>query len=119
VQPIFDAGLADVVAVDADLGDGLRLAPTPGHTPGHTSLWIESAGARAVVTGDLIHHPVQCAEPAWKEIGDVDEALATTTRRAFLDEVAGTDTLVVGTHFPTRPAGHVVAAGEAYRFLPA
>src|SRR5262245_6449935 len=44
VQPIFDAGLADLVADDADLGDGLRLAPTPGHTPGHTSLWIESEG---------------------------------------------------------------------------
>ncbi|MDQ3543306.1 MAG: MBL fold metallo-hydrolase [Actinomycetota bacterium] len=45
------------------LGDGLRLAPTPGHTPGHTSLWIHSGGERAVVTGDLIHHPVLCAHP--------------------------------------------------------
>ena len=44
VGPIFDAGLADVIADDADLGDGLRLEPSPGHTPGHVSLWIESAG---------------------------------------------------------------------------
>ena len=119
VQPIFDAGLADVVEVDADLGDGLRLASTPGHTPGHTSLWIESGGATAVITGDLIHHPVQCAEPQWNEIGDVDEVVAEATRRAFLHEVADTDTLVLGTHFPARPAGRVVTAGDGFRFLPA
>ena len=33
IAPIFEAGLADIVAEDEDLGDGLRLAPTPGHTP--------------------------------------------------------------------------------------
>jgi glyoxylase-like metal-dependent hydrolase (beta-lactamase superfamily II) len=119
VQPIFDAGLADVVDVDADLGDGLRLAPTPGHTPGHTSLWVESEGATAVVSGDLIHHPVQCAEPQWNEIGDVDDVVAEATRWAFLRGVADTDTLVLGTHFPAHPAGHVVTAGDAFRFVPA
>jgi glyoxylase-like metal-dependent hydrolase (beta-lactamase superfamily II) len=119
VQPIFDAGLADVVDVAADLGDGLRLAPTPGHTPGHTSLWVEVDGAAAVVTGDLIHHPVQCAEPQWNEIGDVDTTIAEVTRRAFLRQVADTDTLVLGTHFPARPAGRVITAGDAYRFVPA
>ena len=119
VQPVFDAGLADVVDVDADLGDGLRLAPTPGHTPGHTSLWVESDGATAVVTGDLIHHPVQCAEPQWNEIGDVDDTTAEATRWAFLRQVADTDVLVLGTHFPARPAGTVVTAGDAFRFVPA
>ena len=44
IAPIFDAGLADVVEPDTDLGHGLRLEPTPGHTPGHTSLWVESDG---------------------------------------------------------------------------
>lgn len=118
VEPIFTAGLADLVAEDADLGDGLRLTPTTGHTPGHTSLWIESDGERAVITGDLIHHPVQCAEPGWNEIGDVDTDQATATRRAFLEAVADRDTLVIGTHFPTRPAGRVTADGGAFRFLP-
>jgi glyoxylase-like metal-dependent hydrolase (beta-lactamase superfamily II) len=118
VQPVFDAGLADIVDEDADLGDGLRLAPTPGHTPGHTSLWIESGDERAVITGDLMHHPVQCAVPAWAEIGDTDAEQARATRRAFLEDVARSGVLVVGTHFPARPAGRVVADGEAWRFVP-
>ncbi len=118
IEPIFGAGLADLVAEDADLGDGLRLSPTPGHTPGHTSLWIESDGEVGVISGDLMHHPVQCAEPGWNEIGDVDGEQALATRRAFLEDVARTGALVVGTHFPARPAGHVKADGGAFRFFP-
>jgi glyoxylase-like metal-dependent hydrolase (beta-lactamase superfamily II) len=118
VKPILDAGLADVVDEDADLGGGLRLEPTPGHTPGHVSLWIESAGEVALVTGDIVHHPVQLAEPAWAEIADADTEQARTTRRQMLARAAARRALLVGTHFGTRPAGRVVAAGDAWRFEP-
>jgi glyoxylase-like metal-dependent hydrolase (beta-lactamase superfamily II) len=118
VQPIFDAGLADMVAEDADLGEGLRLAPTGGHTPGHTSVWVESGDDIALLTGDFFHHPVQCAVPAWAELGDHDPDEARLTRRRMLDEAATTGALVFGTHFPTRPVGRIVAAGDAWRFVP-
>lgn len=119
VGPIFDAGLADIVTEDEDLGDGLRLSPTPGHTPGHTSLWITSGNDRAVISGDLIHHPAQCARPEWAEIGDWDVDLARTTRRVFLDDVATSGILMFGTHFPTAPGGRVIVDGDAWRFEPA
>jgi glyoxylase-like metal-dependent hydrolase (beta-lactamase superfamily II) len=118
VAPILDAGLADVVATDADLGDGLRLEPSPGHTPGHVSLWISSAGELGLITGDFIHHPVQCREPGWSEIGDVDPDQARATRRQMLTRAAEHRALVVGTHFPTRSAGRVVTDGDAWRFEP-
>ena len=82
IAPIFDAGLADVVEPDADLGHGLRLEPTPGHTPGHTSMWIESDGEHALLTGDFMHHPVQFAEPHLAEIADADVEVARATRAA-------------------------------------
>jgi glyoxylase-like metal-dependent hydrolase (beta-lactamase superfamily II) len=41
VQPILDAGLAAMVDMDARLLPGVRLMPTPGHTPGHVSVVIE------------------------------------------------------------------------------
>jgi glyoxylase-like metal-dependent hydrolase (beta-lactamase superfamily II) len=118
IAPIFAAGLADIVAEDEDLGDGLRLAPTPGHTPGHTSLWLESAGERAVISGDLIHHPVQCARPDWAEIADADVELARRTRHSFLNDVALERVLMFGTHFPTQPAGSVVPHEDTWRFVP-
>jgi glyoxylase-like metal-dependent hydrolase (beta-lactamase superfamily II) len=118
VQPILDAELAEVVAEDADLGDGLRLAPSPGHTPGHVSLWIESRGEVGLISGDFVHHPVQCAETEWAEIGDSDAEEARATRRRMLHEAATTEALFVGTHFPTRPAGRGVVDGGVWRFVP-
>lgn len=118
IAPVLAAGLGDVVPENADLGDGLRLAPSPGHTPGHVSLWVESDGATALITGDFMHHPVQCSEPAWAEAGDEDVELARATRRELLARAAAMGVLFVGTHFPTRPAGRVVAHGDAWRFVP-
>ena len=117
IAPIFDAGLADVVEPDADLGHGLRLEPTPGHTPGHSSLWIESDREVALLIGDFMHSPLQFAEPHLAEIADADADLARETRARMLREMARTRALVLGAHFPSRPAGRVVADGGAYRFV--
>jgi glyoxylase-like metal-dependent hydrolase (beta-lactamase superfamily II) len=116
IAPIFAAGLADVVPEDFDLGGGLRLEPTVGHTPGHVSLWLESAGESALISGDFIHHPVQCSELGWAETGDVDPDQARATRRRMLARAAETRALFLGTHFPSRPGGRIVAAGDAFRF---
>ncbi len=118
VQPILDAGLADIVDEDADLGEGLRLAPSSGHTPGHVSVWIESDDRTALLTGDFFHHPVQCAVPSWAELGDSDPDEARVTRRRMLDEAATSGALVFATHFPTRPVGRIVPFEEAWRFVP-
>jgi len=118
IAPIFAAGLADIVAEDADLGDGLRLEPSGGHTPGHVSLWVESEGEVALISGDFLHHPLQCAVPDTAEIGDADVEEARVTRHRMLAKAATTGALFVGTHFPTAPAGHVRADGETFRFHP-
>jgi len=116
VAPIVDAGLADVVPEDATIGEGLRLEPTPGHTPGHVSLWVESRGETALISGDFLHHPVQCAEPQWAEVGDEDAELARVTRRRMLERAAQGGALFLGTHFATRPAGRIRRDGEVFRF---
>jgi len=116
IGPVFDAGLADIVAPDAVLGHGLSLEPSDGHTPGHVSLWVESRGERALITGDFLHHPVQFAEPDWAEIADADADAARQTRRRMMTRAAATGALVLGTHFSTRPAGRVVADADRWRF---
>ncbi|HEX7134407.1 MAG TPA: MBL fold metallo-hydrolase [Iamia sp.] len=118
IAPIFAAGLADIVEEDADLGDGLRLEPTTGHTPGHVSLWIESEGEIGLITGDFLHHPLQCAVPDTPEIGDADVGEARETRHRMLATAASTGALFLGTHFPTAPAGRVQVDGDTFRFVP-
>jgi glyoxylase-like metal-dependent hydrolase (beta-lactamase superfamily II) len=117
VQPLFDGGLVDLVAPDTRLTDEVWLESTPGHTPGHVSVRIRSRGVEAVITGDLMHHPVQCAEPEWNSRFDVDAAGARATRRAFLERHADAPILVFGTHFATPSAGHIVRDGAAFRFV--
>lgn len=116
VRPILAAGLADLVSRTHKLTSEVYLEPTPGHTPGHVSVHIASKGAEAVITGDLMHHPVQCAEPAWASHFDVDAGKARVTRRAFLQKYSDGRTLVLGTHFAAPTAGRFAAEGGAFRF---
>jgi glyoxylase-like metal-dependent hydrolase (beta-lactamase superfamily II) len=116
VRPLFAAGLADVVQPDHSITDEVRLLSTPGHSPGHVAVRISSRGEHAVVTGDLIHHPCQMANPGWCSTFDFDQRAALRTREDFLAGFSGEPVLVIGTHFATPTAGHIVADGDVYRF---
>ena len=89
---------------------------TPGHTPGHISVNIESKGEKAVISGDLMHHPCQIAKPEWVTPFDNDNEAAMETRKAFLEKYADQPVLILGTHFANPVAGHIVRDGDTYRF---
>jgi glyoxylase-like metal-dependent hydrolase (beta-lactamase superfamily II) len=116
IKPVFDAGLVDFVAMDHVISPEVRLIPTTGHTPGHVSVAIESQGARALITGDAVHHPCQIAHPDWSPWFDSDPVESAVTRADLLQSVADQPVLVIGTHFAAPTAGHVTRDGEAYRF---
>jgi len=119
IQPIVDAGLAKLVDMDHVIVDSsstcIRLRPTLGHTPGHTSLMVESKGAQAIITGDCFHHPLQLTKTAIGSRADTDPAMATDTRERLLAEFCGTPTLLFGTHFARPTVGTVVQHTEKYR----
>lgn len=121
VDPVEEAGLLDLLDVPADgldIAPGLRVVPTPGHTPGHLAVRLTDRGATALITGDCVHHPVQLPHPGIGSCVDTDPALAGATRRALLGSLAGTDTLVLGSHFPPPTAGRVSAHGDGFRLTP-
>jgi glyoxylase-like metal-dependent hydrolase (beta-lactamase superfamily II) len=116
VRPIFDASLAELVEMDHRISPEVRLRATPGHTPGHVSVVIESEGQRAVITGDITHHPCQMAHPGWATSFDSDTQVATATRAKPFAEWADQPILVIGTHYAAPTAGHVKRDGAAFRF---
>jgi glyoxylase-like metal-dependent hydrolase (beta-lactamase superfamily II) len=115
VVPVWEAGRVDLVTPDHVVTSEVRLEPTYGHTPGHVSVHVTSRGEEAVITGDLMHHPAQCAHPEWHSLADSDAAQAERTRRDFLARYADRPVLVIGTHFATPTAGRIVRDGGAYR----
>ena len=117
VRPVIEAGLVDLVDFGHRVTDDVVMEPTPGHSPGHQSVHITSKGHEALITGDVMHHPVQCAEPDWESTFDSDVAAARATRRELLARYAGTDVLVIGTHFAGPGSGHIVADGDAWRLV--
>ncbi len=116
VKPIFDAGLADLVENNHNVGGGVSFESTPGHTPGHVSVCISSNDETAVITGDMMHHPCQIGRPEWVTPFDADNDAAVITRKAFLERYADKPVLVLGTHFADPVAGKIVRDGDTYRF---
>jgi glyoxylase-like metal-dependent hydrolase (beta-lactamase superfamily II) len=108
VDPLVAAGRLTTVEPDGHLTGDVRLVPTPGHSPGHVSVLVESEGASALITGDIVHSPLQFVRP---EIAadrfDADADAATASRRRVIDMVADTGTIVLGTHFPPPTAGRI------------
>jgi glyoxylase-like metal-dependent hydrolase (beta-lactamase superfamily II) len=100
VLPIVAAKRQEVVGDDWQIGDHTRIVPTPGHTPGHTAFTFGRGRDDAVFSGDLMHSPLQTRYPEFSVKFDVDQALAATTRRSFLERYCDTDTLCCTAHFP-------------------
>jgi len=115
-EPIVAAGQALLVDDDYVLDDLVSLTPTPGHSPCHCCVNIRSKGQRAVVTGDMMHHALQCREPDWSTIFCWDPALAAQSRRRFLHSVADTDTVILPVHFPSPTAGRIEADGGRFKY---
>lgn len=55
--PHWWSGLLQMEAVDGDceIGNGIRILETPGHTPGSQSLAVDTADGTVILTGDLIY----------------------------------------------------------------
>ncbi len=115
VRPVVDAGMARMVESDHALTSEVALESTPGHTPGHVSVTITSAGQSALITGDMTHHPVQFAVPDLASSADWRQDMSTVTRQKAYQR-SSDGRLVIGTHFAGRTAGRIMADGDAWRF---
>ena len=96
----------------------MRLLPTPGHTVDHFAVGLGRDGRAAVMTGDLIHSPLQARYPELSIRFDRDMAQSATTRRAFLEDYCDTDTACCFAHFPSPSIGRLARWGNGFRCEP-
>ncbi len=115
VVPIIKEGLAQFVKTDYKIDKNISLIPTPGHTPGHVSILIESKRKRAIISGDILHHPCQIANPEWSTDSSLPD-IAKGTRKRMLEEIADTDTLFIGSHFSNPVAGNIIKSKKGFVF---
>ncbi len=90
-------GLLHLVAGDLDLGHGLRICHTPGETPGHQTLRLESAGQVLYCVGDLYHHIVEVEQPTWS-VTWADAAANVLSRQQIAGAALAEKAKLIATH---------------------
>jgi glyoxylase-like metal-dependent hydrolase (beta-lactamase superfamily II) len=118
VLPIVAANRVDVVKSDHAFNDLVTLIPTPGHTIDHYSVHVGKPGVDAVVTGDMIHNPLQARYPEIGMMADWDSKVAGQSRRALFGRFCDTSTLMCTAHFPSPSTARVKRWKDGFDFVP-
>ena len=105
-----------LVATDYAFDDSVWIETWPGHTPGHVCVVVSSQQASVVLSGDIMHTALQCAEPQLNSCFCVDPETARATRRRFLETFADGPVMVMPAHFPTPTAGWIRSHERSFRF---
>ena len=114
--PVEAANKVEFVASEKEIVKGVRVIPTPGHTPFHQSILIESAGERAFYLGDLVPTHAHLPLP-WIMGYDVEPLVTLETKRRILKQAVDENWLVIFEHDATTAWGRVEHDGKAYRLV--
>jgi glyoxylase-like metal-dependent hydrolase (beta-lactamase superfamily II) len=118
VLPLVDRAAMELVDREYQLTDELTLLPTPGHTPAHSAIVINSGGETAVIIGDVCHHPAQMMETTWSPLFDLDPSLAAQTREALMRRIEDGGWRVVAGHFAHPGFGRLVRVDGKRTWVP-
>jgi glyoxylase-like metal-dependent hydrolase (beta-lactamase superfamily II) len=110
-------GLLDTVDRDREIAPGVTMLTTPGETPGHCAVRVDSGGRRFYYLGDLFHLACEVEHVDWAP-PNRDTAALAASRRRLLEDQAGHDSVLVFTHNRFPAWGRIVRAGAAYRWMP-
>ena len=57
--PVMESDQVELVAADYVFDDNVWIEPWPGHTPGHVCVVVRSPQASVILSGDIMHTPLQ------------------------------------------------------------
>ncbi|MGH7617811.1 MAG: MBL fold metallo-hydrolase [Gemmatimonadaceae bacterium] len=112
--PLVESGLVDFLEGEQEIVPGIRGIPTPGHTPHHQGLLIESDGEKAFYIADLAP-TVAHLSLAWIMGYDVEPLVTLETKRRILKRAVEEDWLVVFEHDATTAWAKIEHDGKTYR----
>jgi glyoxylase-like metal-dependent hydrolase (beta-lactamase superfamily II) len=112
LEPLSEEGLVDLVGGETEVAPGIRVVPSPGHTPGHMHVRVEHDGAAAVVLGDVAVHAEQLADPGLVYVSEGDAPAAAETRVRVLGQVADEGVPAILAHF--HGVGRISRDGERF-----
>ena len=115
--PVAEAGRYDLVDGEREIVAGIRVLPTPGHTPHHQSVLIDGGGERACYFGDLVPTAAHLPLP-WIMGYDVEPLVTLESKRALLARAVAERWLGVFEHDATVAWGRIVQERKGYAVGP-
>lgn len=117
IAPILAGTPVDLIPEEGgDWRCGISFLTTPGHSPGHMSIRLRSAGEEAIFTGDVMHAPLQAARPELSSIFCAEGEKARASRLRLLDHAARHGSLLFTAHFPATGAGRIGGGPGRYEW---
>ena len=104
---LAELGMLDLAPEDREIVPGVRVLHSPGHTPGHRSVLLADERSSLLLTGDLLHLPIQVAHPEWESSHDNEPGLGVASRIRLLTRAGDERWDVAVSHFG-RPFGRVL-----------
>ncbi|HTV35285.1 MAG TPA: MBL fold metallo-hydrolase, partial [Xanthobacteraceae bacterium] len=83
----------------------------------HYSILVGEPGHDVLITGDMVHSPLQGKHPELGMMSDYDSAEAGRTRHKIFDRFCEEPTILCATHFPAPSTAHVRRWGDGYKFV--
>lgn len=105
-MPIQEAGLWDLVEGEAEIVPGVGVMPTPGHTPHHQSIILQSDDETACFLADVIPTTAHLPLP-WIMGYDLEPLVTLESKRSLLQRAREEDWLLIFEHDPTTPWGRL------------
>lgn len=112
-DPLELAGRLELVDADLEVLPGISLRKTPGHTPHHQGVLLESAGERLFYLADLAPTSSHVPLP-WIMGYDVEPLVTLETKRRLWAEAASEGWTVMFEHDSVNAFGKIVADGKGY-----
>lgn len=108
-----------LIEKDGEFLPGISSFSFPGHTLGHTSYLIQSAGESFLNLGDICHHyALLFPNPQWKYKYDIDADLAVASRQKCFEMAEAENLTLIGFHFPFPGIGRIRRDGRGFRYVP-
>jgi glyoxylase-like metal-dependent hydrolase (beta-lactamase superfamily II) len=114
--PLHDVGKWELVEGEARITRGVRVLPTPGHTPHHQSVLIESEGQVACFLADVCPTTAHLPLP-WVMGYDLEPLVTMESKRGLWERARDEEWLLVFEHDPEVPWGRMDSRSERPRLL--
>lgn len=118
MKPLEALGVMELVEGECSISSALTAIPTPGHTPGHTSVVVTSGDQRGFILGDVVISALDAEDPEIDSVFDWDSGIARETRKKTVERLIADGSLVGASHLPAPGLGRFVREGGRQWWAP-